>query len=108
MPQTIETQAFGQGTPSRRIELEQRGPITRVTISIQQATNPVTVKFPPGTEIYFEGQGGFRPLEPEEIVFAKEITFFGEGMSTGRTLEDRFFKAMDDPLQITPLRVIEE
>lgn len=99
-------QVFGDREDLPRHRL--RGYITEgggeFTLEIEQPKNPVTVKFPEGTRIWFEGEKGYRELEPDEVVFAEETYFFGEGMTTGRMTDGRWFKALNEPAEITPLK----
>ena len=99
---------FGEGTPKHNALARIDGNTLSFHLDIEQPKGPMTVRYKPGTDICFESEGyEYRPFGEEEVIFAKEIHFYGEGMSNGTTLEDKYFKALDDPIEVTPLEVID-
>ncbi|OGY17182.1 MAG: hypothetical protein A2785_04160 [Candidatus Chisholmbacteria bacterium RIFCSPHIGHO2_01_FULL_49_18] len=96
---------FGEGTPQHRMKAKIEGQTVKVEISLEQPSGPMIVRYAPGTEIHI-GDEGYRPFGENEVIHAKEIYFFGAGMSNGITLEDVYFKAMGDPLEVLPLKMI--
>ncbi len=64
----------------------------------------MVVRYKPGTRIHFESEGHkYRKFGVDEEILAKEINFYGEGMSNGITINDDYFKALGDPSEVTPL-----
>ena len=110
MPRIIEkvVSIFGDKTPSHRLRGSVDGNTVHIDVEIQQPDNPVTVTYKPGISIHIEGENGYRPFREEEVLFAGEIHFFGQGMSNGRTIDGKYFKALDDPLEVNPLEIIED
>lgn len=100
------TQFFGDQTPSHKFEISKKGRQIKVHQEIIQAKNPITVRYEPGIEIKINPEKEYRPFGEDEVIFAREIYFFGEGMSNGYTTEGNYFKAMADPIEITPLKII--
>ena len=98
---------FGSGTPEHHATVEVVNGQIRINVELKQPKGTMVVRYKPGTEISFaDEEGGYRPFGEEEVIFAKEIHFFGQGMSNGQTTKDVYFKAMDDPLEVTPLENI--
>lgn len=94
-------QRFGSGTPEHSVTASVTGNVARVNLTIEQPQNPMTVVFPPETEIALDGK--LRTLEPDEVIFAKDIHYFGDGMTTETTIDGIHFKALNDPQEIRPL-----
>src|SRR3990167_10124904 len=100
-------QLFGEGTPRHTFKALVQGNKISVDVEIEQPKGVMVVKYKPGTEIYFANEEkGYRPFREDEVIFAKEIHFFGMGMSNGQTTKDVYFKALDDPLEVNPLQIM--
>lgn len=97
---------FGEKTPVHKLKgsVDDRGNI-RIKVEIEQPKNPVTVTFEPGTQIRIDGEDGYRPIREGEVIFAREVYFYGHGMSTGKTTEGKWFKALNEPKEINPLEI---
>ena len=98
---------FGEKTPEHKIKTSIQNRAISIEIEELPLKNPVTVRYKAGTSIKIGIGTEYRPFGEEEVVLAKEIHFFGEGMSNGYTTDGRYFKAMDDPMEITPLEIVE-
>lgn len=98
---------FGNETPRHNFRVEKSGSMVKVDVEIEQPEGAVAVRYTPGTQICFESEGfKYRNFGDDEVIFASEIHFLGMGMSNGKTVKDDYFKAMDDPLEVTPLEDI--
>lgn len=96
---------FGQGTPKHKFSLERKDDKAHIAIELEQPEGAVVVKYSPGTDICFEGEGSkYRKFGKDEVILANEINYYGMGMSNGRTIENDYFKAMDDPSEVIPLK----
>ncbi len=95
-------QQFGSGTPEHGVTASIDGNVARVDVTIEQPKTPMTVLFPPETQISIDGR--FRMLEDDEVIFAKELYYFGDSMTTGTTIDGKHFKALNEPLEIRPLQ----
>lgn len=94
----------GSGTPEHHVKARVRGNTLEVELEIEQPDGPMIVRYEPGTKIKISNRDmDYRPFGEEEVILAREIYFFGEGMSTGMTTEGEYFKALDDPIEVVPL-----
>ena len=99
---------FGDRTPGHKVKVSVQEGIPTIEMRIEPLKNPVSVRYAPGTEIRIDPDKDYRPFGEEEVIFARDIQFFGAGMSNGYTTDGRYFKALDDPIEITPLTVLKE
>ena len=95
---------FGDGTPEHHVKARVRGNTLEVELEIEKPDGSMVVRYEPGTKIKIRGRDEkYRPFGEEEVILAREIYFFGEGMSVGSTTDDEYFKALGDPIEVTPL-----
>ena len=99
-------QLFGKNTPEHIIRASVTNGIPTFHVEMSPLKNPVVVRYAPGTQIRIDPDEQYRPFGEEEVIFAKDIQFFGAGISNGRTTDGRYFKALGDPSEITPLVII--
>lgn len=93
--------------PRHRVVGVVTGNEIRMKIQIEQAANPVCLVFPEGTTVFFKDEG-WKELDTDETILASWCEYYGEGMTTGETIQGVFFKVMNDPLEVTPVKEIKE
>lgn len=81
------------------------GNVARVNVTIEQPQTPMTVIFPSETKIFIDGSP--RLLGDDEVIFARDVHYFGVGMTTGTTMNGEHFKALNDPREIRPLKMMD-